>query len=371
MSINKTKSLAFIAIQHILALLKSSATPTLPPELEDMEEMQELHALISSLRMHIALISRGDLSQDIQERGYAAGLLKKHLANLRHLTWQVEQISKGDFTQRVDFMGVFSTAFNNMVIQLDTTLTSLRTTEDALTRLTNSLRREVEMRTSAVNALKQSEARFKYLADHDSLTGALNRRSFLLVAEAGLKAAQNNAAPCCLALLDVDHFKELNDSYGHLEGDLALKHLVNLAASNLRQADSMGRYGGEEFIFFFAEADQDQGRRAAERIRQAIASFPAELSVGPVPISVSVGVSTVLPEWKGERDTLFLQKMIALADVALYRAKQEGRNRVCLAPLQNPELVAPLDLAGGATGEDARRSHLGKPQAPGGEPPKE
>ena len=207
MATNKAKSLAFSAIQHLYALLNGAAVPQLPPELEDMEEMQTLHAHILELRRHMTLISKGDLSQDIQVRGYFAGLMKSHLANLRHLAWQVEQVSRGDFSQRVDFMGDFSRAFNNMVIQLDTTLTSLRTTEEALTRLTNSLRREVEMRTSAVNALKQSEARFKYLADHDPLTGALNRRSFLLIAEAGLKTAHQSGKSCCFAMLDVDHFK--------------------------------------------------------------------------------------------------------------------------------------------------------------------
>ena len=259
----KSKSLAFSAIQHIQALVNSSRIPEIPEELEDMEELRELHEHFLTLRKHFMLIARGDLSQDVHARGFIAGLLKSHIANLRHLTWQVEQVSKGDFSQRADFMGEFSAAFNNMVMQLDTTLTSLRTTEEALTRLTNSLRREVEMRTSAVNALKQSEARFKYLADHDGLTGALNRRSFLILAETGLKSAQQSGTPCCIAMLDVDHFKHFNDSHGHLEGDLALKHVVGLAQANLRQSDCMGRYGGDEFLFFFADAGLEPGYKAA------------------------------------------------------------------------------------------------------------
>ena len=340
----KEKSLAYSAIQHIHALLNSAATPTIPPELEDMEEMQALHTHILGLRDHLSRVSRGDLSQDVKERGYLAGLIKSHLANLRHLAWQVEQVSKGDFSQRVDFMGVFSEAFNNMVVQLDTTLTSLRTTEDALTRLTNSLRREVEMRTSAVNALKQSEARFKYLADHDSLTGALNRRSFILIAETGMKSAMHNSAPCCIAMMDVDFFKKFNDTYGHHDGDLALKHVVKIAQANLRQSDYMGRYGGEEFIFFFADADLEQGKSAAERIRHAIHRSPVELESGPVSITASFGVSVVLPDWRGERDALFLQKIIVMADTAMYQAKQGGRNRVSTAPIQHPTMVDEKDL---------------------------
>lgn len=350
MANKKAKSLAFSAIQHMKALVDSSRVPEIPDELKDMEELRELHEHFLVLRKQLMLISRGDLSQDVQARGFAAGLLKSHIANLRHLTWQVEQVSKGDFSQRVDFMGEFSVAFNNMVMQLDTTLTSLRTTEEALTRLTTSLRREVEMRTSAVNALKQSEARFKYLADHDGLTGALNRRSFLIVAETGLKSAQQSGTACCLAMLDVDRFKIFNDTYGHLEGDLALKHVVALAQANLRQTDCMGRYGGEEFLFFFADADLEQGYRAAERIRQAIAQAPVQLESGIVNITASIGVCVVLPEWKGERDSGFLQRAIVMADAAMYQAKQEGRNKVCLAPVQHPAFVE-LDKGAGESSQ--------------------
>lgn len=350
---NKAKSLAFSAIQHVLALLNNSKVIPIPPELEDMEEMQQVHERILALRKLLSLVAQGDLSEDIEARGFMAGLLKSHVAHLRHLTWQVEQISKGDFSQRVDFMGEFSIAFNNMVMQLDTTLTSLRTTEEALTRLTNSLRREVEMRTSAVNALKQSEARFKYLAEHDGLTGALNRHSFALVAEAGLKTAQQSAAPCCLAMLDVDKFKDFNDTYGHLEGDIVLNHVVTLAQANLRQTDCMGRYGGEEFLFFFADADLEQGRKAAERIRHAIAQTPVQLDSGPVGITASIGVATVLPQWTSERDLTFLQKVIVMADTAMYQAKQEGRNKVCLAPVQHPSLVELNDSAVELSAEDS------------------
>ena len=339
MANKKSYSLAFSAVQHIQALLNSSRIPDLPEELADFLELQELHDHLLTLRNHLTQISKGDILQNVQSRGFIAGLLKSHMANLRHLTWQVEQVSKGDFSQRVEFMGEFAHAFNNMVVQLDTTLTSLRTTEEALTRLTNSLRREVEMRTSAVNALKQSEARFKYLADHDGLTGALNRRSFLIIAETALKSARQSGTPCCLAMLDVDHFKQFNDSFGHLEGDLALKHVVGLAQDNLRQSDCMGRYGGEEFLFFFADADLEQGHKAAERIRQAIAHVPVQLESGPENITASIGVCVVLPGWKAERDSNFLQKAIELADAAMYQAKQQGRNRVCLAPVQHPAFV--------------------------------
>jgi diguanylate cyclase (GGDEF)-like protein len=336
-------------ILHMDALFSSAQPPPLPSEFEGDEDLRKLREKVLALRTHMAAIFSGDLSQDITARGYFAGLLKKHLANLRHLTWQVEQVASGDFSQQVDFMGEFSVAFNNMVRQLDTTLTNLRNTEETLRNLTNSLQQEMKERNVAVNRLKESEARFRYLAEHDPLTGALNRRSFFSVAEAGLKMAQARNAPCCIAMLDIDFFKKINDIHGHQTGDLALKHVVSLGVASLRQTDCMGRYGGEEFIFFFADADLGQGTRAAERIRKAIAENRMKIDCGELPMTVSFGVSIVLPEWPGERDQNFLQRIIAPADAALYRAKQTGRNRVCAAPISPPP-TGPL--AGDCTLED-------------------
>ena len=326
-----------IAIEHIERLLCSPTIPPLPQELADNEQLGELHAKILTLREHMTMVFKGDLSQDISLRGYIPGLLKGHLANLRHLTWQVAQVAKGDFTQRVDFMGEFSEAFNDMVQQLDTNVRNLKATEEALKRLTKSLQQEVELRTTAVYALKQSEARFKYLANHDALTGALNRRSFFALAEAGFKTATNNNTSCCIALLDIDFFKKINDTYGHQDGDLALKHVVAVGNANLRQSDSLGRYGGEEFIFFFADANIEQGKRAAERIRSALEQSPVPRRAGPIPFTVSLGVAEVLPEWHKTQGNTLLEKIIALADAALYKAKRTGRNQTCTAPVSHPE----------------------------------
>jgi diguanylate cyclase (GGDEF)-like protein len=334
-----TQEALTLVIQHIDKLISSPTSPPLPAELEENEAMQQLHTKFLTLRDHMALILKGDLSREIPVRGYLAGLLKSHLANLRHLTWQVTQVANGDLSQRVDFMGEFSKAFNNMTCQLDSTLTNLKKTEETLLQLTNSLKQEVELRNVAVQALKQSESRFKYLAEHDPLTGALNRRSFFSIAEAGLKMAQAKKSSCCIAMLDIDFFKKINDSHGHHVGDLALKHVVSLSSASLRQADTLGRYGGEEFIFFFSDADIEQGKRAAERVRHAIAENPMELDSGNLTITASLGLCVVNPEWPGERNEIFLQNIIAAADAALYHAKQSGRNQVCAAPATPPGML--------------------------------
>lgn len=346
-----TEGLLALAVEHFTQLALAQKAPDLPPELEGVDGARALHDHIMGLRAYIVLLCNGDISQEIPLRGFMAGLLKAHIANLRHLTWQVEQVSKGDFTQRVDFLGDFSAAFNNMVEQLDRTVRDLNATQESLTKLTKTLRQEVELRSAAVHALKQSKARFKYLADHDPLTGALNRRSFMHLAESGLKQAHVSEQPCCLAMLDVDHFKRFNDTYGHLDGDEALKQVVSLCAANLRQQDCLGRYGGEEFVFFFAEADLNIGRRVAERMLDAIREKPVRLERDNVPITASMGLCVILPEWQGRRGDAFLQKAIALADAALYRAKQEGRDRVVTAPPVNP---MEADTAADAVGAQAK-----------------
>lgn len=352
---------AFVAqvLDYIGKLLNSPVVPEEPEALAGIEGLEKLRDTILDVRSNLMAIARGDLSGDVKARGVCAGALKAQLAHLRHLTWQVQQVAAGDFSQRVDFLGDFSLAFNSMVEQLDSTLNTLRQKEEILTNLTRNLQQEVELRSSAVYALRQSEAKFRYLAEHDSLTGILNRRSFLALAEAELKSAGQNQIPCCFALLDVDHFKHFNDTYGHLEGDLALKHVVGKAQESLRQTDIIGRYGGEEFILLFSSTNLEQGRKAAERIISSIANSPVQLPDMQVPITASAGVSVVLPEWEEGRDQHFLHQIVRQADTALYQAKKEGRNRVCVAQPEKPILVMPgkdVENEGGGNGKGGRKT---------------
>ncbi|MBE1236945.1 diguanylate cyclase [Phaeovibrio sulfidiphilus] len=297
--------------------------------------------MMLNVREHLQGLAEGDLSIDLKYRGFVSGLLKRHLANLRHLTWQVEQVAKGDFTQRVDFMGDFSDSFNLMVVKLDEALTNLRETKETLTSLTESLRNEVDVRTAAVVALQESERRLRYLADHDVLTGAQNRRSFYLVAEAGMRTARQLGKYCCIAIMDLDHFKDFNDRYGHLSGDTALKQVVRIASEALRQSDSLGRYGGEEFIFFFSDATLEQAEKICNRIRLSIAGTPIDLGAQAVPITTSMGLAGVNPDWPDERNETFVEKIISMADHALYSAKEGGRNRVCTSSETHPDKWSP------------------------------
>ena len=314
---------------HVKRLLCDSRPPELPPELATVAELPLIHAQIITLRKLLDNYARGDFSAEIDMRGAVAGLLKSLQANTRHLIWQMDQVGEGNMEQRVDFMGEFSAAFNRMVRQLDGALTSIRQKEAELIRLTAELKIEVEKRDAAMSALQKSEEQFKYLAEHDPLTGLLNRRSFF--AQAEMEIARNTimSRPSSVALMDVDHFKRFNDTHGHPNGDIALRHIARVCTSALRDIDIMGRYGGEEFVFLFSKASHDQTILAADRIRRIIEANPVKLPGGEVALTASFGLAPIRLNLSSDPDFNPLEFAMGLADIALYKAKNEGRNRIC------------------------------------------
>jgi diguanylate cyclase (GGDEF)-like protein len=194
--------------------------------------------------------------------------------------------------------------------------------------MAESLQNEISLRNSTVIALQEREYRFRYLATHDSLTGAMNRASFMERASRELRSAFSTGGLCSVVMMDIDHFKRFNDTWGHLAGDEALRFVVNVVSSTLRKNDFMGRYGGEEFVFFFGGADQRISAAIADRIREAIASRPVNLETGPVYITASFGVAvagTDFDEYPGDE---YIDQLINNADMAMYQAKKAGRNRV-------------------------------------------
>ena len=166
------------------------------------------------------------------------------------------------------------------------------------------------------------------LITHDDLTGLLSSRSFFseLRREAAKAAAQDKRL--CVLVMDVDHFKKVNDTYGHLTGSRALEEIGQCIISVMRSGDAASRFGGEEFAAFLLDADLSQGLIAAERIRSVIEKN--EFSVirqgkpaGSHNVTISIGVAT-FPD-----DSSDPIELVEIADSALYRAKREGRNRVC------------------------------------------
>ena len=169
-----------------------------------------------------------------------------------------------------------------------------------------------------VHHLQEDLARLEEMASHDRLTGALNRRRFdeLVAGEMGL--ARRRRVPLSLIILDLDHFKRINDTYGHAAGDTVLSGTAEAFRPVLRASDSLVRWGGEEFLVLAPATDLEGAARLGDRLREALAAtvFPAA-----EPLTLSAGVAEFLANES-------LETWVARADAALYRAKNEGRNRV-------------------------------------------
>ena len=170
--------------------------------------------------------------------------------------------------------------------------------------------------------IKRSQLRFKKLSCTDGLTGTSNHQHFISETERALRLLERKQGTACLISIDLDHFKQINDTHGHAMGDAALKRTVQVCRQLLRPSDLFGRLGGEEFGILLLDRTCEQGALVAERLRQAIESTPIAEAECIVPLSASIGVASTAASGYS------LQRLCRDADAALYRAKRSGRNRV-------------------------------------------
>jgi diguanylate cyclase (GGDEF)-like protein len=168
----------------------------------------------------------------------------------------------------------------------------------------------------------RSQLRFKRMATRDGLTGIHNHQHFMSECERRLRTMEKRPGHACLIWIDLDHFKQINDTHGHATGDAALRHSVTICQQQLRPGDLIGRLGGEEFGILLADCPREQAIAIADRIRLTIESHPMALDGAVVAISASIGVASTATS--GHE----LQRLCRDADAALYRAKRAGRNRV-------------------------------------------
>jgi two-component system cell cycle response regulator len=161
-------------------------------------------------------------------------------------------------------------------------------------------------------------ARFESLLREDALTGLSNRRAVLTQLAGMVSAARRHGHPLSIAILDLDHFKRINDSHGHKVGDDVLVAAAHAMGTHLRAEDQLGRLGGEEFLVLLPDTDSEAAGHVAEKLRAEVAAAPTA-----VPVTVSIGVAT----WDGEAPEDLLHR----ADEALYAAKEAGRDRVLAA----------------------------------------
>jgi diguanylate cyclase (GGDEF)-like protein len=183
--------------------------------------------------------------------------------------------------------------------------------------------------------LFSAQEALRFQATHDALTGIWNRGALLERIAGELERSRRKSTPLCLFLVDIDHFKRINDEFGHLVGDSVLSEIAQRLSGAVRSYDVVGRYGGEEFIVAASELNPEHPYEFAERLRLAIASSPIVRTGSEIPVSVCVGVATGEPnsDWS-------LEKLIQKADAALYAAKRNGRNRVELDTLESSTQAA-------------------------------
>jgi diguanylate cyclase (GGDEF)-like protein len=172
--------------------------------------------------------------------------------------------------------------------------------------------------------LKSAYERIEELAQMDELTGALNRRFVMKELDEELLRCARGSQTCSVALIDLDFFKKINDTYGHPAGDEALRTFAITIFANIRGIDKFGRYGGEEFLLILPDTPKETAARTLDRLREIIASLDwAAISPG-LAVSMSAGLTAV-------RTNDTTDTVLSRADRALYRAKQDGRNRVDVA----------------------------------------
>ncbi len=179
----------------------------------------------------------------------------------------------------------------------------------------------------------QEEVEVKFLtelydaATKDFLTGVYNKKYFMDRLTSEFFYVQRNGGQIAIIILDLDFFKKVNDTYGHVAGDATLKKLAHHLMHNTRKHDMVARFGGEEFMIFMRECDLDQAKALAEHLREGVSKLVIEAGHKTFNVTASFGISTINEQTR--ENIASVEAFIEAADANLYRAKKEGRNRIC------------------------------------------
>jgi diguanylate cyclase (GGDEF)-like protein len=261
-------------------LATGRAPETVPADCEYGEEIRMLIAYLQEVQRVAVALSVGDLTVvQSSASGPALGALKAAQASLRHLAWQAQEIASGDFSQRVDFMGDFSHAFNRMVEQL-----------------------------------AHAREELVYQGTHDSLTGLYNRMLFEAEVE---RLRRGRISPISVIMIDLDGLKRVNDTVGHAAGDKLIARAAHIIGSTFRVEDTVARVGGDEFAVLLPAVDQATGKSVVERLARRTEAANNEEDQSRV--SMSVGLATAM-EGEGLRAALQLADQLMYAEKASRKA---------------------------------------------------
>jgi diguanylate cyclase (GGDEF)-like protein len=274
-----------------LELPAGCASEGLRPVVDAMNRFLQQYSVFANA---LSAVARGDVDREVSKcRLHVTQSLKNLQANLRHLTWKTQQVANGDYQQRVDFMGEFSQSFNLMV------------------------------ETLAKNRadLQRQNAELQVVSRTDPLTGLLNRRGGWEAIHREASRARRSGRPFALVLADIDHFKQINDTYGHEAGDSVLVEVTAAIRSGLRTQDAFARWGGEEFLVLATDTDLAGGLAVAEHLRAVAAGTVVAFRDRAITVTISAGVSQYRPADDPNA-------CLRAADLGLLDAKTNGRNCV-------------------------------------------
>lgn len=278
-------------LQLIIDLLtgtKPIEESTLPPYLKESELFVRICTIISDIRLLSNALRKGELHKFVYSDGFIVSNLKALQSNLLKLTWQTQKLAEGDFSQRVDFDGEISTSFNIMAQKLE-----------------------------------DSSHQMRQLASTDTLTKLSNRFAMDSFLETAFTSAKYNNSALSVLMFDIDHFKRVNDTYGHVAGDQVLLKVSHILSKSFRTIDMLARYGGEEFVAVLPGCMANQAAVIGSRVIKAVEEAEIEISSEAfIRVTVSCGISEIL-----RTDTCYTD-IVKRSDTALYHAKQAGRNRI-------------------------------------------
>lgn len=254
-----------------------------------------------------------------------AGLLFGFLLTrkLATLTDAASQFADGNYQRRIDVSGkdeiaVLGNAYNQMAEKIQQNFYNLEKQKSELKLAKEELEQRVEERTLELSIANQKLQR---LSEIDTLTNIPNRRRFDQVFEKEWSEAVQRHQPLSLMIIDIDHFKKLNDTYGHQYGDECIKEVAGIIEKSKREQDILARYGGEEFTVISPNTSEEGIFALAQRMRKRVEGAPLK----KCQITISIGVATIYPKKEGDP-----RKLLEIADQALYEAKNSGRNKVIL-----------------------------------------
>jgi diguanylate cyclase len=311
---------------------------------EMVEDDEWLHGQINTLHDIISnpldKLIIADAERSLRDAIIKQGLLKKSLTDAKStlkslMTTFIDRLgtittSTGDYHQKIEGYSqkiAQSNNLNELGNLLDDIMQDTRVIQASALRSHEELldsRRQVEIAEAKITSLEKELSQVSELVHQDQLTGALNRRGLDAAFDREAKRVDRSHDPLCIALLDIDNFKHLNDTMGHQVGDQALTHLCNVIKEALRPSDSVARYGGEEFVLILPDVALDEAASTVERLQRELTKQFFMHENDRVLVTFSAGVAQRAEEEPQE-------EVIGRADKAMYQAKRTGKNRVVIA----------------------------------------